>query len=365
LINHISFTHFIKPENLYTCVYVFSGLFLVFIITTYVTLFDKKRKYYNGLFVKEKLEVWIKTALIEEWDDIKAGIVLPKKLKKQFSSFESQQFAIDELVKSKKNLSGKAGDNISELYVQLGLRDYSLRKFKSGFWHIKARGIYELYMMDQQDMMVKIYKHTNSANEFIRYEAQTAVIHFAGFEGLRFLDIITTPISDWQQLKLLEQLHPLNHPAEIKNIGHWLKSSNETVVMFALKLADIYQQFQVHEEVVQCLGHKQEKIRLQAVKSLVRIADASTASILCQQYAKERFTNRINILNNLAEVANDNELDFLLQQLNEDNGLLQLAAANVLVKCCTNGMEILKQKAVEYPDKAYYQIYNHVKSKRA
>jgi len=360
---YITFTHFIKPENLYTLIYVFCGLTIVFIITTYITLYEKKRKYFIGRDVQEKLGVWIRTALIDEWDDIKESVVLPKKLKKQFSSFINQQFAIDELIKSKKNLSGKAGENIAELYVQLGLKDYSMRKFKSGFWYVKARGIYELYMMEQQDMLVKIYKHTNSSNEFIRYEAQTAVIHFAGFDGLRFLDIITTPISDWQQIKLLEQLRPLN-PKAMDNIGNWLQSPNESVIIFALKLADVYRQFQAYDEVARCLYHNNEKIRVLAVTTLVRIANNSTAGILAAQYANEHFTNRINILHSLADIATDEDLNFLLLQLNEENGLLKLGAAKVIAKCCTNGLEILRLKATEEPE-PYEQIFNHVKGGRA
>src|SRR5438128_7169915 len=99
------------------------------------------------------------------------------------------------------------------------------------------------------------------------------------------------------------------------NLGQWLKSSNFTVVIFALKLADVYQQYEIHDEVVECLRHENEKVRIQAVTTLGRIAGENTASILAKHYFNEHFTNRQNILNCLLNIASDSEKEFLLQQL--------------------------------------------------
>lgn len=64
-------------------------------------------------------------------------------------------------------------------------------------------------MMDQKNLLTKIYRETNSKNEFVRSEAQIAIIYMTGFNGLRFLDVISYPLTLWQQIKLLEQLRLL------------------------------------------------------------------------------------------------------------------------------------------------------------
>jgi hypothetical protein len=215
-------------------------------------------------------------------------------------------------------------------------------------------------MMDQKDMLDEIYKYTNSHIGYIRTEAQTAMIHFHGFEGLHFLDVVTHPVNEWEQLKLLEQLKTLDF-VEMKNLVHWLKSSNATVVIFALKLVYVYQQYQVHDEVVSCLEHEDEKVRMQAVTTLGKIAGEYTASILAAHYFKEHFTNRQNILNCLLSIASDSEKDFLMQQLDDENDSLKLAAARVIAKCYDNGFEILKDRAQRDPD-PYQEIYFHLKS---
>lgn len=291
----------------------------------------------------------------DESDDI--PFYIPPKFIKHFRHPGKRKFVMQELVNMKRNFTGIAGDNIVKLYIQAGFKKDSLRKFRSTTWHNKAKGIHELFVMKQEDMIPKIFKYTNNQNEFVRMEAQTAMISFLGFEGLRFLDVVTFPVSDWQQIKILEQLRPLD-VGDMKALGNWLQSSNNTVVIFALKLAEIYQQFQVYNEVVKCLEHPLEKVRMQAVKTLVKIEEDDTASLLAQHYFKEKFTNRLNILQHIGNIASDKELKFLMLQLDDENDFLKLEAAKVIGRCCSNGLDILKNKATVQP---YTQIYHHVK----
>lgn len=289
------------------------------------------------------------------------NIVMPKRFYQMMKNLKARQFIIDELVRCKKNFSGAVAENIVVLYKHLGLKSDSIKKMKSGNkWHIKAKGIQELYMMDQQDVLTTIYKNTNSNNEFVRMEAQTGVIHLTGFPGLRFLDVISYPLTEWQQLKLLEQLKlsPLTEDLSIK-IPHWLLSKNDTVVVFALKLADEYQEFSVRDKVITCLVHQTATIRSQALKTLIRLSDEKTASILLGCINKESFSNQAYILDALQYLASDKEKYFLLNLFDHPNDLIKLKAAIVLVKCCTDGMEILKAKAVDLPE-PYHRILLHV-----
>jgi len=325
----------------------------------YWYLWQKKKNFFLRKAIQKSFELWLSKIMLEEDDTKEIPFHIPAKFVKHFKNPAKRQFLIEELINMKRNFTGGTGDNIVKLYLQLGLKKDSLAKFQSLTWHKKARGIHELYVMQQEDVIPKIFKHTNNPNEFVRMEAQTAMISFLGFEGLRFLDVVTFPISDWQQIKILEQLRPLD-VGEMKGIDKWLSSANDTVIIFALKLADIYQQFQVYEQVAKCLEHKEEKIRIQAVQTLVRIEEETTASTLAEQYFKEKFTNRLNILNNIIEIATDNEKSFLLRQLDDENNFLKLGAARVIGRCCQNGMSILQQKALEQPE-PYEQIYYHVK----
>ncbi len=69
-----------------------------------------------------------------------------------------------------------------------------------------------------------------------------------------------------------------------RSIAVWLVSANDSVVIFALKLAEIYQQMQVKEEAIACLKHDNPKVRGQAIQTLVRIGDDATPAVLQDRY---------------------------------------------------------------------------------
>ncbi len=353
-------TGFMNPDTLLICVLVMAALILIVVAAIYLYLFYKKRNYFYTDRIRKHIETWVSQIIMEEYED---SIVISRKFHSILSNSVARQFAIDELILCKKNFSGTVADNIRSLYIQLGLKKYSLKKLASkNKWHTRARGIQELYLMDQADLLTTIYKNTNSRNEFIRMEAQTGVIHLTGFPGLRFLDVISYPLTEWQQLKLLEQLRLYPDKEDLsEKIPHWLQSTNETVVVFALKLADEYQQFAVRTDVISCLVHQQKKVRSQAIKTLVRLADEKTPAILLGYFNKETFTNQVFMLDALRAIATENETRLLLNLLDHENDTIKLKAAIVLAACSEEGLAILEKRAQEQPE-PYQRIYRHVKT---
>lgn len=307
------------------------------------------------------LDPWISQALLEESvDDYQTYITAG--FSRYIKNEKNRQFTIDQLINSKKNLTGNAAQNIIKLYKSLNLEIDSLQKLRSPKWYKIAKGIYELYMMHQIQVQSEILKYTNSKNEYIRMEAQTAVVGFLGFDGLAFLNTLTNPLTSWQQIKLIEQLKTLNLTEEIMNLPNWLKSENDSVVLFALRLSEIYQQMQVHDYAVNCLSHINEKIRRQAVETLAKIANENTATILIGHYEKETLINKRTILNSLSIIAQETELDFLLSQVENIDDNLKLAAATAIVKCTNNGLQILKDR-FNITSETYGKIYLHVQNK--
>ena len=89
--------------------------------------------------------------------------------------------------------------------------------------------------MEQRKQVARIYRLTNAPNEILRMEAQAAIVQLYGFEGLRFLDILVRPLSEWQQIHLLRLLSRTPGTPSGK-LREWLRSSNPTVRDFARKL---------------------------------------------------------------------------------------------------------------------------------
>lgn len=328
------------------------------VVMIYLYLYQKKRRHFVKKRISEILDEWISEALLEE-TEIEHTHVTPELLD-YFTNEKNRQYAIDQLISVKKNITGVAGRNIIRLYEQLELNFDSLNKFRNSVWYMKAKGIYELYMMGQRNMKDEIARYTNDKDEFVRTEAQTATMAFSGFGGLLFLNTLTYPLNDWEQVKILEQLHSID-PEDMPELPQWLQSGNDYVVLFALKLAEVYYQLHAHDYVLPCLDHKDERIRKHAILTISRIANENTTEVLILKYKNEIPSNQRIILQQLSRIGGDKELDFLLEELNNTDDLLKLESARALVKCCSNGMKILEQAAGATPD-PYKKIYDHIKS---
>lgn len=347
----------IPADTLYVYTLFFVVLIILILIATHLRLSVRKKHFLLEKKVQEFFDQWLSNMLL---DDFSGGVVveIPEGLKDIRKNRIARQYAVDQLINTKKSLVGIASRNVVYLYEQLGLKAGSLRKFNSRIWHKKAKGIYELYMMEQKDMKDPILRYTNSSNEYIRQEAQTAVLAFSGFAGLSFLNKLTRPMNSWQQVKLLEQLEPLD-PGYLEPLETWLLSENNSVVIFALKLAEIYQQYHLKEAVTACLQHPKENIRTQAIKALMQIGDEHTAQILVEKYETETIVNRTAILQALENIATDHQRSFLEKELESGNTSIQLQTARIMAKCCTNGIAELQQKP------GFQQIYLHIKNETA
>jgi hypothetical protein len=352
-----TFETVVRPSNLYTAAIVFLLLTALMVIATYSILYRKKKNNQLNNTVRQQLGTLITELFVYE---NLAKIEIPDSLFDWLKHKDARQMVIDELVGNKNSFVGSISENLKNLYTVLGLNIDSRIKLDDKRPYMQCQGIHELCVMEQKDQYRKVLQLTNSRNYDVRIEAQTAILKWYGFKGLRFLNVASYPISEFQQLKMLELLRPLSFTG-FKNLDKWLASKNDTVVNFALKLAEHYNQAQVKGEVAACLTHSNEAVRVQAVKTLAVIGDELTAKLLTTAYENERFTNRLNILRELPKVAGDEQQVFLIEQLNEGHEYLKLAAAKVLAACTSGGIEILEAKMQVEPI-PFRDIYLHVKS---
>lgn len=351
------FSSYVTPDFLYTGAVVFILFTLTLVIATFFTLDEKKKKNDFKTSIQQSLEEWITEVIINDGAEV---VSISENFENLFKNPDARQIVLDELVRNKSSFLGNVSDNIIKLYYRLGLSVDSKIKLDDAQPHVQCQGIHELCVMEQKDQLQRVYRFTNSEDKDVRIEAQTAVLKWYGFKGLRFLDMVSFPITEFQQLKLLELLRQVPFTG-FTNLSKWLSSSNDTVVDFALKLAEHYKQFQVHQEALQCLQHSNERVRMQAVKTLAKIGDVNTAHLLTLAYKQEKFTNRLNILKEMPKIAGNEQRDFLIVQLHEGHEYLKLAAAKVLAECTSDGMEILEAKSYDTPI-PYKDIFLHVKS---
>lgn len=350
--------------------YLVSAMLLLLVILLVIVGFmicyliaRKKREHNRGKWRRNTELLLSKAIFFDEEPGAGGPVPVTPKIMKWLRHPAFRQYLIDELIKARKSLSGTAAENLRKLYTQLNLDLFSEQKLFHLKWHIKARGIQELAMMDQRDRVLRIYRMTNHPIEFIRMEAQLAIVQLYGFAGLRFLHVVSLPISEWQQIKLLAQL-PKNATDPLKGIERWLQSANDSVVIFSLKLAAIHHRFELHDRVAGCLEHPNRMVRIQAVKCLQDIYNETTGGRIIKPYGLNGKRYQLAVLEALQHVGTGKELAFLKRELLNEDDAVKMAAVRALVKLSEKGLKWLEsfKRAGEYP---WNEMIRQVKSEWA
>ncbi|KAA9036346.1 HEAT repeat domain-containing protein [Ginsengibacter hankyongi] len=260
-----------------------------------------------------------------------------------------RQYLINEIILARKSLSGSASENIKMLYENLGLNNDSFKKLHNKKWHIKAKGVQELAIMEQTKYVKQIFRLTNNKSELVRNESQCALVSFYGFSGLRFLGVTTYTLSEWQQIQLLNKLHDVK-PRNFDIIKKWLQSPNESVVNFSLRLATFYNRFDVYPDVMDCLSNTSLQVKLNTLNYLKRIPREDTAGKLVDDYSYENKSYKLAIINALNDIGNEEQIAFLLKQLHHSDNDIKLAAAKSLSHLHPLGIEFLKTHLFAHED---------------
>lgn len=274
-----------------------------------------------------------------------------------------RQFFINEIIQAKKNLSGAPIANLITLYETFHLDKDALQKIKSKKWHIKAKGIHELAVMKQVKYVKEIFRFTNDSNELVRNEAQCAIVNFYGFKGLRFLNVIKYPISQWQQIQLLNYVRDFQSD-DPEHLIKWLQSKNNSVVTFALRLAFLYNCIGVYKEVIHCLENFDRQVKLNALDHLKKLNNDDTADEIIKCYASSERIIQLNILSVLEETGNENHITFLMKQLHNTDNTIKLSAAKTLSCIHPSGSAFLGSHLFsgEYP---WNVIFSQIENERA
>ncbi|AYD48854.1 HEAT repeat domain-containing protein [Arachidicoccus soli] len=267
---------------------------------------------------------------------------------------------LQELVEAEASLKGESAQNIRLLYEQLELHKISFSKLKSRKWYTKAKGIQELYLMRNKMYLSQILELTYHPNEYVRSEAQIGMVSLEGFKGLIFLDELVLPISTWNQIRLLNHLSDIPYQ-DFLNIEHWLGSSNESVIIFALRLIEAYHLFNYLEEVTSILSHRSIEVKLAALQSLQQVYDERTELKIVDYYIHfSQLSLKLKALETLGVIGADKSLNLLREEVKSNDADIQLAAARAIAVSSENGLQVLKS-IFEVDESLNFEIIEHLK----
>lgn len=286
----------------------------------------------------------------------------PDRFRSIASDTYRRQSLIDQMIDVSVNLKGVAEEKLCGLYLYLGLDRDSIRRANNYRWHKKIKGFRELAFMNIKDANNVIYKALNSKNEILRMEAQIALVRLSDEDPFDFLFKLNRPFSLWEQITLHELI--IQHELPVPEFKKWLKASNPTVVMFALRMIREFKQKNSEDEVRETLEHPSPEVRRLAIQVAGDLEMRSTLEVMKRIYKVQDYKTCLEIIRSMAKMPDPSLMGFLTLVLDkEDDVQLQIEATKAIENNGEEGVKTLvKLMKSEY--KNYNIIVRHVLDRR-
>lgn len=258
-------------------------------------------------------------ASFAETESIGSVILKAKELNKKFLSKKKYARIITkDLLSLYNSLSGSSKSNLKFLYIEAGFVKHSEDKMHSPSWQIKAQGIRELAQMKHGPVLSKLKEIAKDKHDIVKENAQISLVKMEGFNGLYFLNDKPTPISDWQQLNLIEALKEYRN-SELPDFTVWLSSSEDTVILFGIRLMRYFKQIKGSEKLIPLINHSNKKIKIETIQTISALNVTDALPTLIEQYSNESTEVKTEIIKTFGNLTQINNTDILIQWITESN----------------------------------------------
>ena len=275
----------------------------------------------------------------------------------------ARRILVNNIEEMHKGVTGNSAEMLEHFYRDCNLAEYAVEDVKKGAWHIKARGFRELSEMRIKERFKLIVKYVDHPNKILRSEAQYAAVSLGGARSLGFVEEITTTISEWDQLVLLEKLEKFI-PEELPDVSNWLDSQNDSVATFACKIITQFRMFKVAPKLLGLLTHSNYYVAVKGIACIVSLEFRESCPIMRRVYPNVVKEVQVAILDALANLGDSSNLNFFKQEIeeNEDFDIAMHAALALKKLGGTPVLKMLNNKELEYP--INNEIVRHALDKR-
>lgn len=267
-------------------------------------------------------------------------------LKKNSHSSLKRKIMVSTLLKLRNEISGEVAEAIQTLYYQIGLENYAANRLKNKKWNKIAKGIRELTLFQIKEVHDEILLHINHPRSEVRKEVQMYLVNIFYFDGLEFLNVIEHYLSEWDQIQLIEILQKFENQ-QIPDINPWLKSTNDSVVLFALKLAKIYNQSGSKDILLELLDHDNLTVRVNTIDVLNSLYITEAVPVLKERFSKLTIDEQIAFFSLLENMHQNNDLKFIFENINNKNFEIKVSANTIMKELNIENLNAVMIEAFE------------------
>lgn len=230
-----------------------------------------------------------------------------------------------------KNILGTEAKRLRNYYKALGFPSAAYKQLKSKSKYAVIEALTELKQMDIAESYAQI------APLITHKDADIATAAFCSAVQISLPDAIHALhqpwiLSDWQQHLMHNALAQVPNN-DLPNFEQWLHHPSETVVLFAVRMINTFNQTPPTTQLLTLLNQTPtQTLQIALVKTLCSLGEPNVVQPLIDFYEQHINQTAIctEIINQLQWLPYPDTIQFLQQQLLVDNVVLQKASANTL-----------------------------------
>jgi len=278
---------FTRNSLFYKLVPVFTFLMVIFVLSIIVIMILVfSIKYYRFYQQKRKRKIWelykeILISYLNEQNELDVPYF------PGLHRDANKRILIEQLYELAYIIYGRMQIKLRYVYRDNNLQPYLLKKIRTGAWPIKA--LYLKYLSIRPfrgEMLINLSKLTESSNPEVRLYSQLAYISQYSDQALSFLEGYSHILTEWDQMNLYETM--IHNSIPLPDLYEYLRSGNESVIVFALRLIRWYYLKSKNTEVLlRLIDHHNEQIRLETYKTIVELRIQGIDDIFRYYYLNE------------------------------------------------------------------------------
>ncbi|TDE06969.1 hypothetical protein E0F91_03985 [Flavobacterium sandaracinum] len=294
--------------------------------------------------LSDKVEIFLTEMILSNHND--------EKLKKELLQFKKEvpfhkswckEMIINAMIQFKRNLKGRATEQINTFYQFLELDKYSESLISNYRSFYKCAGFYHFQALDYKKGSILIKPYLKNSNIVIRSNAYMAYISLTEnyMKGLINQSAI---ISHLNLIKIMDILHEKKIPLP-KNIDKWIQADNNSVVKLGLKIMVFFNYRNRVKEIIALTKREDNSVKIEAIKTIKELFLFEAKDELTLLFDNVALQVQLEILETLMVIGDVNLIPFLENIIQKTtNKDLKLRAVKCLNEISNTQLEILATK---------------------
>lgn len=284
--------------------------------------------------------------------------------KEDLEKVRHREILSDEIIHLHENFTGEAASRLELLFVKAGFHLDSIEKTRNRRWHIAAKGMRELALMNVKESFSDLTGFLNHKNDILRMEARITMMKLSSDEPLSFLDKIKEPLSAWDMANIHSMLSKMPEQM-IPDFSIWLNSPNKSVVQFCILMIGAFRQQDSAGVLIHMLDHEDEKVKLSVIKALRELNAYAAEQKLVNMYPVESDEIKFEIVKALESIGKESTAALMEKILKQPvkNYAISIQAVRTFLSTGTGSRQKLDQ-IIEMSNPQFQLIVQHAQDKR-